>query len=867
MPFPWIGALAPVLAAALLFALTRSPLSLAFAALGPLMAVAALVDGRRGSRRTRRVETLRRADELSRLSVDIAERHDAVRRRLATTAPSARELIAADAPSTAATPGGPLLVRLGLGTVPSGLDLEPQTLSDRPIAESAARVTHAPVIVDARGGIGVVGERFLASVFARTVEVQLAAQGQAIDEASVSIASSLAALPARCGVVVEVCGPREARIIRGPGHEIGDSFEPEMLGAPEAASRRRTLQGTVPAHAELRGLLDARAAGVGDLSVAFAVAADGPLTIDLLADGPHALVGGTTGSGKSELLIAWMLALASAAPPERLELLLFDFKGGASFDRVTRLPHVRGLVTDLDGHGVDRAAASLGAEMRRREDTLRARRARSIDECDDLSRLVIVVDEFAALLGGRSDLHDVFADVAARGRSLGMHLILCTQRPTGVMRDSLLANCGLRISLRVVSAADSSAVIGIDAAARIPRSAPGRCFVTLHGDPPVEAQVASGDELILATIVDDLVASGRRGSARTPGFLPPLPARIPLRDAVRAAGDGATGVVLGRLDLPAEGRQPVALWDPARDGALVIAGAPGSGRSEAARTIARGLGAAVLRGGDATAVERFWDGLHDGEQPLVVDDLEAILDALSDDHMAALADMIPSALRARGRRVAVTVASPVAGAVRPMLAAFGSRLELRAASRDDHVLAGGGARDFDPDAPAGSGRWHGASIQVAIDDTHDLRVDGRGGPGDEGEPDEVGFRAGTLTCVVSVLPGRRVAQLATRQNLRVFDVRGAGAQSLADLDADTAHVVVGDPDGWQNAVHLWTALADADVVYDGCTVSQYRLVSRRRTVPPPLADLEGRVWLSRPEQPARRAMVDWTQDTIAGVTT
>src|SRR5690606_24676261 len=99
---------------------------------------------------------------------------------------------------------------------------------------------------------------------------------------------------------------------------------------------------------------------------------------------------------------------------------------------------------------------------------------RDIGQAPALARLVIVVDEFAAMLDGFPDLHALFVDIAARGRSLGLHLILCTQRPAGVVKDSLLANCGLRMSLRVNNRADSTAILATDAAALIPATLPGR---------------------------------------------------------------------------------------------------------------------------------------------------------------------------------------------------------------------------------------------------------------------------------------------------------------------------------------------------------------------------------------------------------
>ncbi|WP_268904838.1 FtsK/SpoIIIE domain-containing protein, partial [Clavibacter zhangzhiyongii] len=246
--------------------------------------------------------------------------------------------------------------------------------------------------------------------------------------------------------------------------------------------------------------------GIPPASAARALAAvvgvghDGPVAIDLVADGPHAVVAGTTGSGKSELLVTWMAALAAAHPPEEVTVLLVDFKGGAAFDPLLVLPHAVGLVTDLDGQGARRALESLRAEIRHRERTLREAGARDVDDpaaAGVLPRLVIVVDELAALLADQDGLHEVVADIAARGRSLGMHLVLCTQRPAGVVRDAVLANCDLRLSLRVNNEADSRALLGTPEAASLGDAPVGRCLIGAHGGParPFQVAVATADDL------------------------------------------------------------------------------------------------------------------------------------------------------------------------------------------------------------------------------------------------------------------------------------------------------------------------------------------------------------------------------------
>lgn len=210
---------------------------------------------------------------------------------------------------------------------------------------------------------------------------------------------------------------------------------------------------------------------------------DGPLTLDLRDQGPHALVGGTTGSGKSEFLQAWIMSLAATYSPDRLTFLLVDYKGGAAFAECTRLPHTVGLVTDLTPRLVTRALTSLRAELTHRERILNSHGAKDLIamECrSDPSappNLVIVIDEFAALAGDVPEFVDGVIDIAARGRSLGVHLILATQRPGGVITDNLRANTNLRIALRMADPSDSVDVIETDMAAFFDPATPGRAGV------------------------------------------------------------------------------------------------------------------------------------------------------------------------------------------------------------------------------------------------------------------------------------------------------------------------------------------------------------------------------------------------------
>ena len=221
----------------------------------------------------------------------------------------------------------------------------------------------------------------------------------------------------------------------------------------------------------------------------------GPLVLDLVEHGPHALIGGTSGAGKSELLQSIVAALIHEYPPTRLTFLFVDYKGGAATEVFNTVPHTVGYVTNLDASLSLRALTSLRAELNHR---MRLMEGKAKDLAEMLEKhpdeappsLVIVVDEFATLVKEVPEFVAGVVDIAQRGRSLGVHLILATQRPSGSVNDNILANTNLRISLRMLDASESRTVIGVPAAADIPLPLKGRGFAKLGPSDLIEFQSA-----------------------------------------------------------------------------------------------------------------------------------------------------------------------------------------------------------------------------------------------------------------------------------------------------------------------------------------------------------------------------------------
>lgn len=447
-------------------------------------------------------------------------------------------------------------------------------------------------------------------------------------------------LPGECGAIVEVAGSdlaitltEDGSTFRGaaetvphePCTEIVRALAPLRDIAPRAQRAEIPRVLTLfdlypPAERDLSALRTRWASAAPGLRAAVGRAHDGPFILDLLDDGPHALVGGTTGAGKSQLLQSMIAAFALAYPPTRLTFLLIDYKGGAAFKDFVQLPHTVGSVTDLDLRLSERALVSLDAEIKRRERVLRGANARDIAEMESgidaaPPRLLLVVDEFATLVKELPSFVDGVVDIAQRGRSLGIHLVLATQRPAGVINDAVRANTNLRIALRVADEHDSNDVIGVSDAARIPRSIPGRAYVrrghteveeiqTAYSGAPIPADAGgvrvrdrnasngSGSDAHGPTQIEKVVELAREAALaeRLPApscpWLPPLPERLELADLSEPVPEEPREVAFGLVDRPDLQAQEKATFHLDKDAHLLVLGAGGSGKSTLLRSLA-----------------------------------------------------------------------------------------------------------------------------------------------------------------------------------------------------------------------------------------------------------------------------------------
>ena len=468
----------------------------------------------------------------------------------------------------------------------------------------------------------------------------------------------------------------------------------------------------------------------GGLGVVIGRAESGPVSLDLVADGPHALVAGCTGSGKSEALLGWLASIAHCYSPERVRFILIDYKGGSTFARLADLPHTQALLTDLDAGATSRALDGIASLLLRREAALselalpdlaaweRAHEADPRAVAAPPPRLIVAIDEFRVLADTHPSSMDVLLRLAAQGRSLGLHLIAATQRPSGAVSASMRANMDIRLALRCVSAADSTDILGDARASALPR-VPGR------------AVLAGTGALQLSYMAD--VASVVAGCARrwppsssAPLWAPALPEVIGWEDVDRAVS-GVGGKDTGHALRGAHARTASAQETPGLalglvegidahtallwDGGSIQIQASAHEADVAARWV-RSLATRIaghrhlplhligeervsgasswLSPGDLGAIDLLEGVCEHGPAVLAVTDVGALRACLAQALSIPQAEELWSSLLARARRAGVVIVAAYCGRFTSSTAAMGafSMRLVRARDADEALHAG-----------------------------------------------------------------------------------------------------------------------------------------------------------------------------------
>lgn len=226
---------------------------------------------------------------------------------------------------------------------------------------------------------------------------------------------------------------------------------------------------------------------VKSMAAPIGVSKSGIVSLDLhdKAHGPHGLVAGTTGSGKSEILQTYILSMAILYHPYEVGFVIIDFKGGGMVNQFRNLPHLVGAITNIDGKEIDRSLRSIKAELQRRQRYFAEADVNHIDKyirkfkagevSEPLSHLIIIVDEFAELKAEQPEFMKELISAARIGRSLGVHLILATQKPSGQVNEQIWSNSRFKLCLKVQNQEDSNEVLKSPLAAEIKE--PGRAYL------------------------------------------------------------------------------------------------------------------------------------------------------------------------------------------------------------------------------------------------------------------------------------------------------------------------------------------------------------------------------------------------------
>jgi S-DNA-T family DNA segregation ATPase FtsK/SpoIIIE len=903
-PLPYVAACMPVLAGVVLWMITGSLFALCFAALGPVMMLASFVDSSRGRRRERRRldEETEQAWTAAQDELEQLQREE--RLRLRTRHPDAATGIAQTPLRGSAPVDGETLLVVGRGTVPSTIRT---TGGDgeraRAFQERSRALDAAPIRVPIQRGICLRGPEpiVLAAVRALVIQLslrfgpsQLAFAGERGEErgfgllphaarnrrsafrigihspgdrvAEVDAVIWLAAagddVPEGITTVIDVAEPHRSTV-RTP--EGVSEIEVECLSreqfleiARECAASDDTTD-AVPDEVALSDLL--QFCGAEGLPATIGRGEGHDVVVDIVDDGPHAIVTGTTGTGKSELLVTWVAAIASAHGPDRVNFVLADFKGGTAFEPLRDLPQVVAVITDLDEHGARRGVSSLTAELRRREGALAAFRVRDIRDTS-MPRLVIVVDEFAALLQEHPDLGAVFTDIAARGRALGMHLILGTQRASGVVKDALAANCPLRISLRVSDPADSRVVIGTEAAAEIPGGAEARGLGLVRR--PQDAGPAAV-RVALTTASDVRALSGHwaHAPASPSPWLPALPASLALAELIDGQSASTGSVIWGLQDDPENQAQPPLTVRVGGERGVALIGALGSGRTTALNALRAQVSDALWIPRDAEQMWDFVEAVASGEARLpslvLCDDLDARISDLPAEYAQQLVQRWEQILRADSGTTFALSAMRSTGPVGRILDVLPRRVLLRAASRVEHIAAGGESSTFDTRLPPGRGFTEGRSVQFAWTGDHADHAD-------SGQLCAQWTPSATLTAIVtagapSVVSALRGAHPEVEVRLletpRSGDRPGERESGVRPSGGATVpQVIVGDAESWQRDWALWQrARAEGEVLIRAERPSDLRQLAGVRELPPYARLHAGRVWALRGAEQPRRLVV------------
>jgi len=682
---PLIPLVAPVVLSVVMALVLHSPIALMMGVLGPVMVLGSWVHQKKTSAKKGEKALTDYDDALATYRALLATAQRDERSRATRSLPSVQQWMNDPLWRVSASPSSVVRIGEGVWHPPAGHSLS-----------GTGKILAMPAGLDATHGIALIGGASVEDIWRNIVVQWLVASGsgglnpmpRAADQAfprdivGVSRAiwvQDIALVPPECGIVI-VPESDTTAVITQPS-EAPRSIRPDRLshaGALWALNKLTppVVSSRVITHQRPRGHL---------------VATLSPHSpeIDLVLEGPHTAVWGATGSGKSVTVCALVLSLAKSYDPQQLVVVVVDFKGGAGLRPLSNLPHTIGVVTDLEPARSERARVGLVAEMQKRERIMATHQVADVSDLEQdvwCPRLLVVVDEVAWLCANSPSWAETLSDLAQRGRSLGVHVVLSTQRVSGVLPRALMANVSLRICARV---SDETEVLEW-----MPDLTPAHARVLHH--------LAPGKLLVSGAIS---APQWHTVSLPEPAALPETRAQSPWRvwsedlPVIYAPEPG----VWGLMDVPGEQRHHPISDHPLSQGSAVVVGDAGSGRTNTAYALAHQVPNAVV---SPEHPAELWQCLRDLQghgATIVIDKADELLHSAGAEGEAALMD----ALEGSDARL-VMIISPRHRLARGLARLAPARLVLSLGSSDDEAVWGAVSRKI-----PGRARYGDSDIQVA----------------------------------------------------------------------------------------------------------------------------------------------------------
>jgi S-DNA-T family DNA segregation ATPase FtsK/SpoIIIE len=687
--FPWVPALTPVILSVMMALIFQSSLALMMGVLGPAMVAGSWWETRRAQRKRARQALA----EYAQASLDYRHNQELDRRAEKDRALRAQPGILAQASNPfwrkASVFDGFYRVGTGRWEPPTGHALEGQ-----------GPLSGMPGVIDTAQGVALVGPQECHGIWRMLVTGWIAhtprehrdslsrsyswATGDAprdIRGPSRAVwVDTLEEVPDECHILITPLGEHLVTIHDSDGSTR--ALKPDLLTSAQFAwvcdrlgfleeSRDKTV---VPDYARRDQLF----VDVG----AFA-------PWDLVQEGPHVVVWGSTGSGKSVSVCSMVASVAQHYSPRDVVCVIVDFKGGAGLAPLIPLPHTVGSVTDLDGNTAQRARHGIGREMVAREKLLLHHQ---VSDCGKLPaevecpRLLIIIDEAAWLLGSFPIWAELLADVLARGRSLGIHVIIATQRVQGVLTPAMMANISLRLCGRISDDAELTSWM--------PGIAPSRVHRLRHGSPGVALVAGAHTSSTEVTVI----AHGHLGRAlsHTPSrwavWSPELPDRVSLEPGHWAVADNTQTRNL----------TPVT-YDPGQEGSVLVVGDSRSGRTTALAALASQCDAVSVAPDDPYELWLLLRRQTQGGPVLVIDNVDDQLRRAGHDGGALIIDAL------EGHTGIVLMSINGSFPLARSLARVVKKKLVLSLAQEDSALVWGGPGEVSP----GRAQWSHTLLQVA----------------------------------------------------------------------------------------------------------------------------------------------------------